>query len=276
MGSSRYITGIYNYCDYWCARCPFTRRCRNFAMGPELTRLAKGEVPEDHDATNRGFWDQLAERVRNKTVESRLAPSWDDAGRGDSEWDDLQPDPAYEERERSLEESMAKHPLVVGSQEYMLRVGRWLKAAVGDLKAFAQELLESAGDAFDNADHEEQAREMGDLIDVVAWYHTLVRAKLARAVRSLLESGDKDVPEVLVESRSYDANGSAKLSLVSIERSIAAWLRLRELLPAQEGEILSLLAILGRLRKRLHADFPGAAGFRRPGFEGGSMFDEEE
>lgn len=23
----RFITGIYNYCDYWCARCPFTQQC---------------------------------------------------------------------------------------------------------------------------------------------------------------------------------------------------------------------------------------------------------
>lgn len=276
MGSSRFITGIYNYCDYWCARCPFTRRCRNFAMEPELTRRAKGEAPEDLDATNRGFWDKLAEQVRNKSVESRLAPPWDDADWGDADWDELEPDPEYEARERSLEEALAKHPLVVWSQEYMLRVGRWLKAAEKDLKAFAQELLESAGDSFATEDYAERAREMGDLIDVVAWYHTLVRAKLTRAVRSQLESGDEGVPDVLVESRTYDANGSAKLSLVSIERSIAAWLRLREMLLSQEGEILSLLALLSRLRKRLHADFPGAAAFRRPGFEGGSMFDEEE
>jgi len=31
-----YISGIYNACDYWCDRCAFTRRCRNFAMGEEL------------------------------------------------------------------------------------------------------------------------------------------------------------------------------------------------------------------------------------------------
>ncbi len=23
----RFITGIYNYCDNWCARCAFTARC---------------------------------------------------------------------------------------------------------------------------------------------------------------------------------------------------------------------------------------------------------
>lgn len=27
------ISGIYNYCDRWCERCPQTARCLNFKMG---------------------------------------------------------------------------------------------------------------------------------------------------------------------------------------------------------------------------------------------------
>ncbi len=27
-----FIPGIYNYCDRWCERCPFTDRCMNYAM----------------------------------------------------------------------------------------------------------------------------------------------------------------------------------------------------------------------------------------------------
>ena len=29
------IPGIYNYCDRWCERCPFTSRCMVYAMGEE-------------------------------------------------------------------------------------------------------------------------------------------------------------------------------------------------------------------------------------------------
>lgn len=28
----RFIPGIYNYCDRWCERCPFTMRCMLYAM----------------------------------------------------------------------------------------------------------------------------------------------------------------------------------------------------------------------------------------------------
>ena len=27
----RFILGIFNYCDAWCKRCPFTFRCLNYA-----------------------------------------------------------------------------------------------------------------------------------------------------------------------------------------------------------------------------------------------------
>ena len=68
--------------------------------------------------------------------------------------------------------------------------------------------------------------------------------------------------------RLEDANGSAKLTLVSIERSIGAWLRLREILPTQEDAILQHLSMLDRLRRGLITALPGAKAFLRPGFDG--------
>ena len=31
-----FIVGIFNYCDRWCERCPFTSRCRLFATLAEI------------------------------------------------------------------------------------------------------------------------------------------------------------------------------------------------------------------------------------------------
>ena len=33
-----FILGIFNYCDRWCERCPFTSRCRSFSMGQAMER----------------------------------------------------------------------------------------------------------------------------------------------------------------------------------------------------------------------------------------------
>src|SRR2546421_8625439 len=49
-----FISGIYNYCDRWCERCPFTSRCLNFAM-----QQAEGLTQEQHDIHNQAFWDHL-------------------------------------------------------------------------------------------------------------------------------------------------------------------------------------------------------------------------
>jgi hypothetical protein len=45
-----FISGIYNYCDRWCERCPQTSRCLNYAMGEEE------------------FTDPEARDMRNKAV----------------------------------------------------------------------------------------------------------------------------------------------------------------------------------------------------------------
>ncbi len=53
MTTERFITGIYNYCDYWCERCAFTRRCRNYASDRaerRQTRPEDVESPADPDA----------------------------------------------------------------------------------------------------------------------------------------------------------------------------------------------------------------------------------
>jgi len=263
--SNRFITGIYNYCDYWCERCPFTRRCRNFAMGTELEKQAE-DKPAPDDAANAEFWQHIAEKVRETTLFSRNE-SWED----DIEEDgiDFEIDPEWLEQEDARQRSVREHPLHVEAFAYMQRVIDWLKAADTDLKALAHELVEAAGNRFHDDDYEEQARQIGDLIDVVAWYHTLIPPKLGRALNGLLERDDADGPaaEILAESRQSDADGSGKVALIAIERSIGAWIGLRGILPAQEDAILDMLAMLSRLQRGIHAVLPGAATFQRPGFD---------
>lgn len=62
-------------------------------------------------------------------------------------------------------------------------------------------------------------------------------------------------------------DGSVKVALISIDRSIAAWMRMREYLPEKQDEILDILIHLDRLRKSLENAFPKARTFKRPGFD---------
>jgi hypothetical protein len=56
--NSKYIPGIYNYCDRWCERCAFTSRCLNFEMSEEKF----GDL-ESVDITNKAFWKKLGETL---------------------------------------------------------------------------------------------------------------------------------------------------------------------------------------------------------------------
>jgi len=51
----RFIPGIYNYCDRWCERCPFTSRCMNYALSEEAF-----VDPDSRDMKNKAFWEALS------------------------------------------------------------------------------------------------------------------------------------------------------------------------------------------------------------------------
>lgn len=282
---SRFITGIYNYCDYWCARCPFTQRCRNYTEERSLTLLSqmdKDKQLEETDAVNSEFWDHLAENLRHAAVfgkHSAVAGDWEeDPDIFDYNIDDLESEEDYLEREQAIRTCVSEHLSSKLAKEYMLKVRDWLKdkQTDEDLKAVACGWMKQVGTPFDDTDYEEAALEMRDLLDVVTWYHTLISSKLYRALRGLFDPFDGDGPgvEIINKSRLSDANGSAKVVLISIERSMAAWLRLLELLPQQEDTILAFLVLLQRMQKGIHVTLPDAASFVRPGFDPGpNLFD---
>ncbi len=64
-----------------------------------------------------------------------------------------------------------------------------------------------------------------------------------------------------------DSDGSAKVALIAMDRSIAAWGELHRHFPDAEDDILDLLAHLDRLRRHAEQEFPAARAFVRPGFD---------
>ena len=64
-----FISGIYNYCDRWCERCPFTARCMNFAMGEE-------QFPNqaERDISNAAFWEKMHETFQARSTCSKRWP----------------------------------------------------------------------------------------------------------------------------------------------------------------------------------------------------------
>jgi hypothetical protein len=238
------IPGVFNYCDRWCERCPLTHRCLNFqmerdAMGPD------GVDPIVHDP--KLVWKALHDNF--KLTMDLLAEECEKRGIDMDEVRRRANTPEAIEAQRSADERRAEHPLMVAAEAYMHQTMAWLRSHAGALES---------GSASDE--------NLADAVAIVRWYHTFVCAKLARAIGQIEDEEDAGDPDAMA-----DANGSAKVALMGVDRSLAAWARVRAALPAEGDEIIDLLLELDRLRRRVERTFPHARAFVRPGFDDGTV-----
>jgi len=96
---------------------------------------------------------------------------------------------------------------------------------------------------------------------VIAWFHTMIPPKVNRAITGLAEecSEGRDWPP--------DHDGSAKVALLGIDRSHAAWLELVERGVISDAEAAPFVADLVWLGEALEQVFPRARAFVRPAFD---------
>lgn len=233
--SRRYIDFISAYCDRWCERCDFTERCSAFAV-----HAAVAMCDGDEDAA----------------LELAIGPSRSPGGATQKNLSERMAEmmAGYEEpSEKELEEigqemdarrDRIEHTrLAQTSDDYGMAAHRWL---------VNRDDLQSNTDA-----------KVRDAFDVVSWDSHLIHAKVMRA----LSGRDEDPLGRFWRSRvQNDWNGSAKVALISIERSERAW---RAIADATRDEGAVVLADgLVQLRNELLREFPRAMAFQRPGFDG--------
>jgi hypothetical protein len=125
-----------------------------------------------------------------------------------------------------------------------------LSRAVGEYEALTQSWFEQHPIAMGAAFENESADEGEEAVQIVRWYQYQIRA-----IR------EQD-PTLL-----GDANGSAKVALIGIDRSIGAWAILNHAYPQASVMTRKILLCLERLRRRVEAQFPSARAFQRPGFD---------
>jgi len=256
-GDPRFISGIYNYCDRWCERCEFTARCLNHAMTSEDDE----RDPASRDIQNKAFWDRLHDIFR-QTIEMIRE---DAAERGI----DLEMSPEeikeFEKDERRKRREAKNHPASRAAWKYVKMVDAWFAENKEVFEEEERKLNRAFLMELPGQDPEEEAALVQDALEVIGWYQHQIWVKLQRALhqqdrQDILDDDGKPFPR--------DSDGSAKVSLLGIHRSIEAWGALRRYLTTPSDSILGILVHLGRLRKRIEAAFPNARAFVRPGFDG--------
>ena len=224
----KFVPGIFNYCDRWCERCQLTARCRVYAMEQEY-------ADDERGATQKAFRRNL----QNIFIETKEMLREDAAKRGiDIDALDLEKAGEIIERDR----------LAVEQQVLMKLAEKYTKQA---------SLFLRAQDLADDTIRETRL----EMLLIIGWYHFFIASKINRALYAEADyEEDADF-----DAFRNDGNGSVKIALIAIDRSLIAW---RNLLTEETNrEIKPLIELLETLRQMCEEKFPNARDFLRPGFD---------
>ena len=149
----------------------------------------------------------------------------------------------------SSEKKSERHPLSLQARLYSDGANQWLFTVTGTCRTdFTRWLALGTADLIFAA------------LDTVNWYHYFIYPKILRALSGYFEMEDDEI-EV------YDMNGSAKVTLIGIDRSIESFKFLKRHLKSHQIEIADLSKKLTDLRSEIEELFPEARSFIRPGLD---------
>jgi hypothetical protein len=192
--------------------------------------------PETRDIRNEAFWKKLSEVFR-ETLElmEEAGKKW---GIDLKNLDSGQEDEATAENE----EGVANHVISRAARNYAAIVEDWFKGK-GELFFF-----KTAAGADESIAIEEA-------LEVIRWYQYFIAPKVMRAIGGCREGLEAD------------SNGSAKIALIGIDRSIGAWGVIPRYNRFYQESVLEIISLLKLLRQAVKETFPGAESFVRPGLD---------
>jgi len=230
------ISGIHNYCDRWCERCTHSAFCTVYLM-----EKAFEDERKNTDDENKEFWNDV--HVMFEVTASMLQDMMEEMG--------IDPNNLPDEENEELPDPKEEEAVKL-SREYSLNAHEWINGNYDLIEGKHIQLT---------AVNEEEANQLADVVDVLQHYVLLASAKTYRCHIQLQFNDEDDEYEL------NDALGSAKIAVIVIERSIAAWMKLMEIFPEFEDDILIFLKDLSIVKRLILKRFPKAMEFRRPGFD---------
>jgi hypothetical protein len=94
--------------------------------------------------------------------------------------------------------------------------------------------------------------------EIILWFHVRIYLRVVRALAAREQRSERGSP-------AEDANGSAKVALIGVQRSRRAVALLRT--SSNTDTVTRLVDLLTRVEQGIDAGFPKARGFMRPGFD---------
>jgi hypothetical protein len=226
---NNFVPGIFNFCDRWCERCPLTARCRVYARELEYADGERSAVLQEAFCRNlQNIFIETKEMLREAAAE---------CGIDIDQLDLKEAGEIIELKRRAVEQ----HDLTKLAEKYTKQAGIFLHA---------QDLSDETIDPI-----------RLEMLQVIGRYYCFIGAKINRALYA-----EADYEED-ADSNAFrnDGDGSIKIALIVIDRSITAWSIL--LTDETQREIKPLIRLLETLRRMCEEKFPNARDFLRPGFD---------
>ncbi|HVQ15772.1 MAG TPA: hypothetical protein VMS40_19365 [Vicinamibacterales bacterium] len=233
MNSDR-IDFISSYCDRWCERCGYTSRCSAYAC-----EIAIGMCCDVHDGLELAIGRPCPEDGEaDESADSSDFEVPDDV--------EMSPEQLAEfDRQEAAREARVEASLAAGmARAHTIMASRWLDERFEPVRGAADSVLVEA-------------------LDVVMHDALFIEVKIRRALDGKdRHVTDRDDDEDPVQN---DWNGSAKVALISLQRSEIAW---RVIGQASSDRCAFDLAAAARdLGRVVQDEFPHAMAFVRPGFD---------
>lgn len=244
---NKFVSGIYNYCDRWCERCTMTSRCSLYAMEKQDQTVDSNNLNKTFEKVEQHFqivFEMLKDYVKEQNI---------DLSTIDNE--------AFEEEEEQKAKRVNNHQLAQAAKNYSTISSNWLKSHEELFKRQEETLIVKDKMGMTDAADQKKVIEINDSLDIIMWYNHQIYIKIIRALRGLeLDFDDEDTIQ-------NDCNGSARVALIGVDRSLGAWHQLYELFPDKEDDLIKILLLLTEIRKDIHTAFPNVLQFIRPGFD---------
>jgi hypothetical protein len=231
-----------------------TDRCSVFLTTPKLD-------PEDF-ANEEAYLEAVFESLHDSFTLTMdlIQQSADEEGIEINENDD---DADWAAKRKVMQSEIENTPISILSMDYSDFGHIWLKSNTKSLKELEENLRRTALMDLPDRNPEQEAVALRDALEVISYYMRQIYVKLNRA------QTNRTKDDVWFEENQFpkDSDGSAKVALIGIDRSIQAWSEVLHLLAEQEASILPILSRLENLRRLVEISFPDARAFKRPGFD---------
>ena len=260
-----FIPGIYNYCDAWCDRCIYSDKCRVFASEKIFQReIDTRERIKASMEENKDFWNKINKIVGEAAElideEIPLVKEESFSVFNDPEFME-EADEAMKEHEK-IRKKAKNHVLSKMAQQYEQTVAKWFDEREKLFNIRYNEERYGVRISYPGITDERILRLLSKAIEVANWYHIQIWVKLQRALTGYFEEIEE--PYLFEDHPVNDADGSAFVVLMGIDRSLGAWSYLyRKFLPERES-IAPMIQMLRWLGPEVEKIFPKARDFEWP------------